>query len=78
MSALILFVSGTGSTEGCHYRDSAGVVHFFDDKSQVPDQYRNQAMEANTLPEVNRVGVPARRRQGGSRLRQSPDRKSRT
>jgi glutaredoxin len=40
------------------YTDSKGEVHCVDDISRVPNQYRSQSKDAQSLPEVNVVGSP--------------------
>jgi glutaredoxin len=54
-----LCLSGmTAYAEVYHYTDSKGAVHFVDDISRVPEQYRGQMKNAQALPDVNVVGRP--------------------
>jgi hypothetical protein len=41
-----------------HYPDSEGAIHVVIDISRVPEQYRGQIENAQSLPNVNVVGRP--------------------
>jgi hypothetical protein len=54
-----LWLSGMTAYAGVyHYPDSEGVVHVVVDISRVPEQYRGQIENAQSLPDVNVVGRP--------------------
>jgi glutaredoxin len=58
-SALALFLAGISASAGeCHYTDRDGAVHFVNDISQVPPEYRHQATNAASLPDASIVGRP--------------------
>ena len=57
--ALSLGALGTKAyAEFYHYTDSSGSVHCVDDISSVPEQYRSQLKNAQSLSEVSVVGIP--------------------
>lgn len=57
--ALILGALGTKAYAGFyHYTDSNGSVHCVDNISSVPEQYRDQLKDAESLSDVSVVGIP--------------------
>ncbi len=57
--ALLLGALGAKAYAGFyHYTDSNGAVHCVDDISNVPEQYRSQLKNAESLSDVSVVGIP--------------------
>lgn len=66
--ALVLDVLGMKAyAEIYHYTDSNGSLHCVDNISSVPERYRNQLKNIQSLSEISVVGIP-----GPSRYEQPP------
>jgi glutaredoxin len=77
-SVLALFLAGINASAGeCHYTDRNGDVHFVNDISQVPPEYRHQATNAASLPDASIVGRPGPARSERLRDPVPPDRPER-